>query len=178
MWKTWACLTPRETLPLFTAPSEQHEAKLSFSPCSACSVCGFPCKSFLWWMLQELGKAYVVRSDGEIGTGRREQKKRQAIDGTSTGRLNQIREFDCMKAIITVITIGKRKLNSEVLIKERGVCSSHYRKERDKRSTSEFGVKTQSKSIPNWYKPSEVEASLCFWEMTDCSLLLYFPCAS
>lgn len=44
-------------------------------------------------MLQELGKAYVARSNGEIGTGSREQKKRQAIDGTSTGRLNQIREF-------------------------------------------------------------------------------------
>lgn len=41
-----------------------------------------------------------------------------------------------MRAIITVITICKRSLNSEVLIKERGVCSSHYRKERDRISVS------------------------------------------
>lgn len=89
-------------------------------------------------MLWKLGKAFAVRSDGEIGTGRREQKKRQAIDGTSTGRLNQIKNL-CMKAIITVITIRKRSMNSEALIKERGACSSHYRKERDRRSMSEFG---------------------------------------
>lgn len=45
-------------------------------------------------MLWELGEAYVARSYGEIGTGSREQRKtRQAIDGMSTGRINQIKEF-------------------------------------------------------------------------------------
>lgn len=44
-----------------------------------------------------------------------------------------------MKASITVIMICKTDLNSEVLVKERGVCSSQSRKERGRRSVSRFG---------------------------------------
>lgn len=44
-----------------------------------------------------------------------------------------------MKASITVISIHKTGLNSEALVKERGVCSSHYRKERGRSSRSRFG---------------------------------------
>lgn len=44
-----------------------------------------------------------------------------------------------MKASITVIPICKTGLIPEVLVKEKGVCSSHYRKERGRSSMSWFG---------------------------------------